>query len=505
MRIIRRTAGLAGCLFLAAGCLLAQDQTGAIAGTVIDAATHQPVKKATINVNSLTAQRGAGLPNQAASTDATGAFSLDALPEGRYILMATHPNYPQGSRPSPQTVEVKAGGKASVTLELIPGVVITGHILDEEGDPMSGCFVQASVPQHPEQGRGNGSNTNPDGEYRIHGLAPGKYILMARCGGTPFVPRPFSAGPDPPPSMAYPAQFYPLAYDAKSAQLLDLAPGVEKPGVDFRMRPAAVTQVRGNVSPSGQNGLNIQLISAIGNGSGQMGASFNPAKGTFEFDRVFPGSYYLVVVSNGDPAGRLSAVQRIDVKDRPLEAALTLAHGVDLAGAVTIEDNRSTNKIPLTQIQVQLQPDPPLPIGQDLAPVKEDGTFVLKSVAAARWKLIVFGSQLYLKSAWLGSTDVTHAPFEVSTGAESLRLVLSTALGTITGTAPAGEMVYAVADDPSLGVRTAQADQTGRYTLPQFPPGKYRVGVMDPGAPIPDEGGHEITLHEGETLTVDVK
>ena len=47
MRIIRRTAGLAGCLFLVAGCLLAQDQTGAITGTVIDAATHQPVKKAT--------------------------------------------------------------------------------------------------------------------------------------------------------------------------------------------------------------------------------------------------------------------------------------------------------------------------------------------------------------------------------------------------------------------------------------------------------------------------
>jgi hypothetical protein len=419
--------------------------------------------------------------------------------------MATHPNYPQGAHPARKTVEVKAGEKtASITLELIPGVVITGHILDEEGDPMSGCFVQASLPQHPEQGRGNGSNTNPDGEYRIHNLAPGKYILMARCGGTPFTPRPFSAGPDPPPSLAYPAQFYPLAYDAKSAQLMDLAPGVEKPGVDFRMRPAAVTQVRGNVSPA-ENGLNIQLIPAAGNGSGQMGPSFNPAKGTFEFDRVFPGSYYLVAVSNGDAAGRVSAVQRIDVTDRPLEAALTLAHGVDLAGTVTIEDNRSTNKIPLTQIQIQLQPDPPLPIGQDPAQVKEDGTFVLKSVAAARWKLIVFGPQLYLKSAWLGNTDVTHTSFEVSNAAESLRLVLSTALGTITGTAPAGEMVYAVADDPSQGMRTVQADPTGHYTMPQVPPGRYRVGVMDLGAPVPDEGGHEITLHEGETVTVDVK
>jgi hypothetical protein len=137
--------------------------------------------------------------------------------------------------------------------------------------------------------------------------------------------------------------------------------------------------------------------------------------------------------------------------------------------------------------------------------VKEDGTFVIKSVPGGRWKLLAFGPQMYLKSAWLGNTEITHTAFDVSAGTEALRVVLGTAVGAITGTAPAGEMVYAATEDPTQGQRVVQADQTGRFTLPQVPPGKYRVGVTDPGSPIPAEGGEEITVKEGETVTVDVK
>jgi hypothetical protein len=69
------------------GIAAAQNQTGQITGTVIDAATRQPVKHATVDLNFLTV---GGHANQAASTDATGAFSFDGLPEGRYFLTATH-------------------------------------------------------------------------------------------------------------------------------------------------------------------------------------------------------------------------------------------------------------------------------------------------------------------------------------------------------------------------------------------------------------------------------
>ena len=76
-----------------------------------------------------------------------------------------------------------------------------------------------------------------DGSYRLYKIAPGKYVITAECSAVVFQPRPLSEGPDPPPKTAYPMQFYPAASDLKSAEIVELLPGAEKSGVDFRMRP----------------------------------------------------------------------------------------------------------------------------------------------------------------------------------------------------------------------------------------------------------------------------
>jgi hypothetical protein len=507
MRSAWRIAGLAGCLFAIPTIGAAQDQSAGISGTVVDSATHQAVKNASVSLDFITGP-ASNQGHHAATTDASGAFSFGGLAEGRYGLTATHQNYPQGSRQAHKTVEIKSGGRASsITLELIPGAVIAGHVVDEDGDPMSGCFVEAAPASNPTPPYAHfaGSNTNEEGEYRIHGLTSGTYVVSARCGTVAFTPRPFSSGPDPPPTAAYPIQYYPLAPDVKSAQAVDLAPAAEKPGIDFRIRPAPVTQVRGSIrSDSPAEGLNIQLIPVSG-AAWAMGPRMDTGKGTFEFAQVFPGTYYVEAINNGDPTTRLTGVERIEVKDRPVEMVLTLSHGVDITGSVSVEGAQPNTTIPLTQLRVQLESDVPLPmLGGEQTQVKEDGTFVLKSVPLGRWKLMVFGPQVYLKSAWLGTTDVTHTVFDVSAGTEALRIVVSANMGGISGTAPAGEMVYA-ATDVQGGGRLVLVDQTGHFTLPQIPPGKYRVGAVDPGLPIPEEGGQEVTVKEGETVTVEIK
>jgi len=496
--VCRRTAGLAGCLFAAS--LLAQDQTAQITGTVLDAATHQPVKHASVTLNSASPQSARS--NHSVSADAAGAFSFDGLAEGTYLLNATQMNYP--NLPNRARVELKSGGKATVTLELTPGAVLSGHVMDEDGDPMQGCFVQTMLARHSGSA---GANSNQDGEYRIHGLAPGKYLVSVRCGTAAFVPRPFSTGPDPPPSLAYPMQFYPAVSDAKSAQPMELAAGVEKPGVDFRMRPMPITQVRGTVSSSTgdlapERGVQIQLV-PLDRPDETIGTGLNGPR-SFEFATVFPGSYYLVAMINGDPTKRMSAVEKIEVKDRPIEVALTLSPGVDMAGTVTVDDSNAPTKISVATVQVQLIPELRAG-GVDVAQVKEDGSFVLKSVPAGRWKVAVILGPVFLKSAWLGNTEVTHTAFDVSSGAESLRIVVSGNMATIEGTAPAGEMVFLENEDAWQGFRGAQTDQIGRFTMGGLAPGKYRVVAGDPGGTIPTEGGQEITVKEGETATVEIK
>jgi hypothetical protein len=302
-------------------------------------------------------------------------------------------------------------------------------------------------------------------------------------------------------------QFYPAVSDAKSAQPIELAAGVEKPGVDFRMRPMPITQVRGTVSSSTgdlapERGVQIQLV-PLDRPDETIGTGLNGPR-SFEFATVFPGSYYLVAMINGDPTKRMSAVEKIEVKDRPIEVALTLSPGVDMAGTVTVDDSNAPTKISVATVQVQLIPELRAG-GVDVAQVKEDGSFVLKSVPAGRWKVAVILGQVFLKSAWLGNTEVTHTAFDVSSGAESLRIVVSGNMATIEGTAPAGEMVFLENEDAWQGFRGAQTDQIGRFTMGGLAPGKYRVVAGDPGGTIPTEGGQEITVKEGETVTVDVK
>lgn len=491
------------------------DQTGSVSGIVTDALTHMPVKKTMVTINpngNFTKPVG----SQSTTTDASGAFTLSNLQAGHYRLMFQQQSYPQARFGGvTKTVEIKAGESAgSVNVELIPGAAVSGHIVDEDGDPLPNCYVQVHPAKNSDQGvpMTGSSGSNQDGEWRAYGIAPGKYILSAQCGQGVFQPRPFSAGPDLPPSKAYPSQYYPLASDAKSAQVVELTAGNEKSGIDFQMTPTAVTQVRGAFSPGGadwhgSDALMIQLASVDRRGA-NLGAG--ATKGTFEFRQVFPGSYILVVSSQGGEENRIGAWQKIDVSDKPVELTLELRHAIDLSGKVEIESGgNTTNKLTPGQIQVSVFPQYQVGIPGSQAQVSDDGTFTLKGVTPAPWRLQVNAPSAFLKVASLGSTDVTNAPMDLSAGAAgALRILVSTNTATIRGSAPAGQTVFAqLVDDgsPFRGNRGTGVDQNGQYKFEGLPPGKYRLVVMETGGPMPDEGGQEVTVREGETVMADLK
>ena len=90
----------------------------------------------------------------------------------------------------------------------------------------------------------------------------------------------------------------------------------------------------------------------------------------------------------------------------------------------------------------------------------------------------------------------------------ALRIIVSTNTATIHGSAPVGEQIFALRidqDTPFPWTSGAQADQNGQYTFAALPPGKYRLALMGAGGPIPDEGGQEVTVQEGETVMVELK
>src|SRR5205085_2356887 len=108
---------------------------------------------------------------------------------------------------------------AHVSVELTPGGTISGRVVDEDGDPISDCYVQIFAPpsRGPNQWVGSlgQEQSNEQGAYRVYGIPAGKYHAMVNCGRPAFQPRPLlpADAPPQPPSMAYPPQFYPGASD----------------------------------------------------------------------------------------------------------------------------------------------------------------------------------------------------------------------------------------------------------------------------------------------------
>jgi hypothetical protein len=237
----------------------------------------------------------------------------------------------------------------------------------------------------------------------------------------------------------------------------------------------------------------------------------DPKDGTFQFRQVFPGSYILVAFSNaGSGSGQIGAAQRVEVGDQPVALTIDLRHGIELSGRVEIDSSgNSTSQATLAQVNVRLVPQYQAGLPGPQSQVNDDGTLTLKGVIPAPWLVQANAPFGFVKSIWFGNTDVTDAPVDLSSGAGgNLRIVISTNTASIRGSAPAGEMVYAQRLDDPLPYRSnrgAGVDQSGQYKLDNLAPGKYRLVVTDSGSPMPEEGGQEVTVHEGETVMLDLK
>jgi hypothetical protein len=493
----------AALLFLLVLRAVAQDRTGSIIGVVADSVSHQPLRKVRMSLT-----LGNQPPETQASTDDAGAFAFHDLKPGQYRLTAERPDYPTWNA---ITVSPSQDPEP-VHIELVPGAVVSGRILDEDGDPLPGCSAQARRVEHPEQiVSRSGAELS---EYRLFGLLPGKYILAVECGVPAFQPRPFSAGPDPPPSLAYPFQFYPAAPDAKSADPVELAAGTERAGVDFRMRPAPVTQVRATIAPSSADRHGRDLfIRLFRPGHDYDGISPDSSGNTFRFPQVFPGSYVLLVTTL-DRENRIGGIQRVEVKDQPVNTVIELKHAPSIHGTVELESTANSTA-QLTGIAIQLVSEYPQFFPVEDASVKQDGSFTINSVPPVQWRLYANAfhmgisdprAAIFVKSVWQGSKELSGHTIDLSSGSgDTLKIVVSANTASIRGTAPPGMIVACRnLDDEVLSGQSPPVEQSGEFQIHGLAPGRYRVAAGESSEAIPKDEGREITLQEGETATVDL-
>lgn len=156
--------------------------TATLRGRVFDGRTGKPLRRVTVR-----AESGDGGAAFLISTGADGTFAFDGLTSGRYQITAQRGGFGVGGF----AIDLRNGEiveRADVTLR--PGGAIVGRVVDEFGDPVPDVQVNAVRFYTDHYGyrvqdvTSRGSATNDIGEYRVWGLRPGDYYVLATPPGT---------------------------------------------------------------------------------------------------------------------------------------------------------------------------------------------------------------------------------------------------------------------------------------------------------------------------------
>jgi len=414
-----------------------------ITGTVVKEPGSQPLKKALVQVVAENQKEGG---NYTASTDADGHFHIENVVPGRYRIFIERTGFvgvnEHGLKSEVNVFTVQAGQAVEDLLfRMLPTAVISGRITDEDGDPMAGVVVIALKKKPGKSTRESVGTvgTNDLGEYRLAGLFPGQYwiVAMPPVDFRDYEKQEKSLAGAGQPDTRYVSTYYPGTYDAMQASALALKADDEMP-VNFTLVPARTYRVRGIVTGvmAGQKPA-VELVSKTGD---SMRASEVGPDGQFEVRGVAPGSY-VVRASTPTESQSFTAHQDVSVVAADVDGVkLTPLPSFTLSGHLHIEGNASGD---LTQYsanlrQAELPDDTGIFMSQEFfgtnAPADRIGNFEWKNVSPGNYVVQVYGGDgqgFFLKAVKLGGRNIETG--FTATGPATLDLLVSTKGGTVEG------------------------------------------------------------------------
>ncbi len=454
-------------------------------------------------------------------TDEEGNFRFTDLPARPYGLSVI------SSREYVQPSVVTAIGERryyrigeNVNIALIRGGVITGRVTNATGEPVIGIQVVALRVRDAE-GRplrtASGSSqrmTDDRGVYRLYGLQPGGYVVVANSNSNNF------------PGSAYIGETptYHPSSTRDAASEVPVASGSEASGIDIRYRGESGHAVSGKMAEADQTGSSGEVVVYLTHAA--TGASYDstfinpgPTVSGFAFYGVPDGEYDVTAerYEDGRSDGLSSQSRRVTVRGADVTGVeLKLSPKSSIAGKVVLEplpqrceEKRQTA---LEEIVLQAHRDEAAktPLVANLffprdAIADEKGDFLLRPLVPARYRLrsSIPGDSWYLKSitapastatkgaapasgADLARSGIILKPGEKATG---VTVTIAEGAASLRGNVapekegarlPAKVVVHLVpaetaSADDVLRYAEVVADRDGAFEFKNMAPGKYRM------------------------------
>lgn len=444
----------------------------------------------------------------AAVTDDAGRFILHGVVAGHYTVMASRPGYvdtilgaESGSFLGAPIAVAEGEQVTGLSIRMPRGAVITGTVRYPGGRPAQGMQVQVSQVKSVDGKRrtrlttalGMAMATTDDrGVYRQFGLPPGDYVVQLIVVAGPGVQaqrqttsneaswgdRMASSAAEtwtsPPPAgriETLAPVYYPGTTDIDAAQVITIAAGEERDGIDVTVESVPTARLSGRVfDADGQPraGVTVRLSGKAGSSlSDMIGALVGrggrtDAEGVFSVDAVPPGEYTLTaqaapagdtakpasadaqanimtmmsgLFGGGNTAGSLYAAEAVAVSGQDISNLdLRLRPGVTMSGTLVFEGSADR---PKGAMQVTLVPvsgnASAIGVAMSMfqganAPVAADLTFSMKGIMPNRYRAsvnlpgLMFG-QAMPNATWVLKTirvgegpDLADTPFAIEAG-----------------------------------------------------------------------------------------
>lgn len=522
-----------------AGTTAARNETkNIVQGRVVQEPGGQGIRKVKVMLIARVSQT---TPMYEAITDQAGQFKVENVEPGEYAVRLERPGYAADANTKrDKTVKVVAGQDTKdLVFRMLAAAVISGKIVDLEGDPVPNVDVMA-IGSTGGATTGNAGAlmrgaTNDLGEYRIADLSPGKYIVQAT---PPKSQAPSANEKDSTKDrLVYVKTYFPGTLDERQAATVVVSSGGTATA-NFAAQVSHAYRVSGTVAGVGAQGM-AQLMLLAKNGQGE---EQNLAEGgKFDFPNVLPGTYHaqvmMVSFGNGqNPSMKMRTIRApIEVNGSDVVGLqLQLDAGGDVRGRLRVEGEEKITWSELNVNLVTVAEGEEEPAGLQVgftqpSEVQEDGSFEIKNASGGNYQLAVGARSekfrdYYTKSVLLGGREVVDTGFAVSPGTV-LDVVVSAKGAGVEGTVvdregkpAAGASVVTIPASGKLGrpdaYQYARADDSGHFVVRGMNPGGFMVLAFEelqgdyraPEFAKKYEGqGEKVELDEGGKKSVVVK